>query len=1194
MSIFVSIASYRDPQLVPTIEDCLAKARCPDELRFGICRQYGPEDPELPWRGDPSFQIIDVDWRESRGACWARTEIMKLWHGEEHFLQLDSHHRFAQDWDAKALHHAQQTGSAKPILTAYATPFTPGEPDQLDGEPLQMNFDRFTEDAIALFRPGVIPNWRTIGRSVRARFLSAHFLFAPGRFVEEVPYDPELYFIGEEITLAVRAYTHGYDLFHPPEIIVWHEYTRSYRTKHWDDHLKARGVEREWHERDAVSRAKVRRFLAEPTIERYGLGTERTFADYEAYAGLSFKHRRIQEYTRQEHEPPNPPAPPDWAERIRTYDIDIALDAKALPAAAREDPHFWFVGFHDAAGREVYRKDAGEAELADLLAGDPARVVVKRSFETDQEVTSWTVWPNSHSLGWLDKITRPIAAEPAAATLVTALLDLGRGQLAGPFARSFEQDDLPQLQRLLAAVELPMVVYVDPRHEELIWRVRARHNTRVVHLTRDALRSFPYYRRVQEIRARPDWLSQAGWLAASPQAAMADYNPMVMSKMRWLEQQAREDPFGTEHVFWIDAGLCRTVGDEPFRDPELGRRLAEAAGDFLFVGFPYVGSAEVHGFETAALAAVGGVATVDRVIRGGIFGGSRQGIREVAELYDRALGNTLADGHMGTEESVFTILSYRYPERFNCYMVGANGLIGPFFEALREGQLEDLRLREPPPLTPPPLTPPPATAAPARSWPPNGLLAEDPDAARVGFTTFLGLPMMQNRNAVPAFDAFFRHLAAQGIRVSRVIEIGVGSGGLSALLHVYCVGQGARFVTYDLNGALAESALFRKLGIELRVRDTRHEFVEAEIAADAQAEGVTVLLCDGGNKFGEVTTFADYLKPGDYIFAHDYAPDSETFERDLNGQLWSWLELTEGPLQSTIERNGLEPVLPGTLLAAAWGAWVKRGTAVKRTRPVGRRIDQLAVYVLGFNAPDQFEGWLDSVGRAAPELLASPCKVLLNNSTDETTFAAYDALCDRHGFTQVREGNLGINRGRVRCARHFEADTDCDAMVYFEDDMFLHAEDGLCANGFRHLVPGLIERACEIVGFEDLDFLKLSFTELYGDHTQNWAYYNLPDAERCEYFPNGPASHVEAIRSWRGLSYALGDVYYSNWPMVITRRGNRTLFLEGDDVPLFEQMLMVRALKLARTGALRAGVLLASPINHNRFHHYPAEARREC
>jgi hypothetical protein len=39
---------------------------------------------------------------------------------------------------------------------------------------------------------------------------------------------------------------------------------------------------------------------------------------------------------------------------------------------------------------------------------------------------------------------------------------------------------------------------------------------------------------------------------------------------------------------------------------------------------------------------------------------------------------------------------------------------------------------------------------------------------------------------------------------------------------------------------------------------------------------------------------------------------------------------------------------------------------------------------------------------------------------------------------------------------------------------------------------------------------------------------------------------------------------------------------------------MVHGLKLMRAGALRAGVLLASPINHQRVVHYAADERKEC
>ncbi len=44
MKIFVQIASYRDPQLIQTIEDMISKAKFPENLRIGICRQYHPDD----------------------------------------------------------------------------------------------------------------------------------------------------------------------------------------------------------------------------------------------------------------------------------------------------------------------------------------------------------------------------------------------------------------------------------------------------------------------------------------------------------------------------------------------------------------------------------------------------------------------------------------------------------------------------------------------------------------------------------------------------------------------------------------------------------------------------------------------------------------------------------------------------------------------------------------------------------------------------------------------------------------------------------------------------------------------------------------------------------------------------------------------------------------------------------------------
>jgi hypothetical protein len=403
MSIFISIAAYRDPELMPTIRDCILRARYPNDLRFGICWQHG-DDETAPSLEDHRLRVIDVPWHDSWGACWVRAEIMKLWDGEDFFLQLDSHHRFVPGWDALLLAQAERSGAAKPILSTYGAPFDPQAAQPEAGEPMQMDFDCFSEDGIPLFRPRPIADWVDLRRPLRARFVSAHFLFTVGAFVSEVPYDPELYFHGEEITLAIRAFTHGYTLFHPPEHVLWHEYTRDYRQKHWDDHVRERGIEVEWHARDAVSREKVRRFLTDPQIGSFGCGTARSFAAYEAYAGLSFRHRAAQDATLRGEEPPNAPAPPDWPTQVREWRVCIVLDRAALPPAALVDPRFWYVGFHDANDVEIYRQDASAEELRTVLSGNAPQIVIAREFGSERRPVTWTVWPVGPHGEWLDKI----------------------------------------------------------------------------------------------------------------------------------------------------------------------------------------------------------------------------------------------------------------------------------------------------------------------------------------------------------------------------------------------------------------------------------------------------------------------------------------------------------------------------------------------------------------------------------------------------------------------------------------------------------------------------------------------------------------------------------------------------------------------------------------------------------------------
>lgn len=67
------------------------------------------------------------------------------------------------------------------------------------------------------------------------------FCFARSEWAREIRHDPDIYFSGEELNLTVRSYTHGYDLFHPHKLVIWHSTMREERSGilKWDDDAKA-------------------------------------------------------------------------------------------------------------------------------------------------------------------------------------------------------------------------------------------------------------------------------------------------------------------------------------------------------------------------------------------------------------------------------------------------------------------------------------------------------------------------------------------------------------------------------------------------------------------------------------------------------------------------------------------------------------------------------------------------------------------------------------------------------------------------------------------------------------------------------------------------------------------------------------------------------------------------------------------
>lgn len=557
--------------------------------------------------------------------------------------------------------------------------------------------------------------------------------------------------------------------------------------------------------------------------------------------------------------------------------------------------------------------------------------------------------------------------ETSKLTLVTGLWDIKRSDLKQGWKRSFEEHYIPKFKQLLE-VPYNLIVFGEPELRDIVFKIRNKENTAFIERNQDWFKN-EFYDKIQEIRNKPEWYGQAGWLQDSTQGSLEMYNPLVMSKMFLLNDARVFDPFDSEYLFWIDAGLSTTVHPGYFTKDRVLDKIEGKLDKFLFVTFPYKANTEIHGFSYPDINTFA-EHDVQMVGRGGFFGGPVELISEVNGKYYSILSDTLNQGYMGTEESIFSIMLYKYPESCAYSTIKEDGLLGTFFENLKNG-----------------------------------------------------------------------------------------------------------------------TQSFKSVG-----------------------------------------------------------------------------------------KNKINKSLDDS---------------------------KVALYVITYNSPNQFEKLCKSFMNYDSAYLDKPKKFLLNNSLDRDTDQRYKELCEEYGFEEIKKDNIGICGGRQFIAEHFEEQEDLEYYLFFEDDMFFYGgTDELCRNGFYRHIPKLYIRSLEIINNENFDFLKLNFTEFFGDNQKQWSWHNVPKEVRSKLFPEKPVKkgndinqapflRFKHIKSYRGIPYASGEIYYCNWPQIVSREGNKKMFLETKWKYPYEQTWMSHFYQLTVNGDLNPGVLLATPTEHDRFEFYPKEERRE-
>ena len=304
MGVFISIASYCDPVLGFTLGRALATARHPELLHFGVVDQSPKAMPASAAALKPArLSYLNIEPVYARGPCWARAIAMSLYDGEDWFFQIDSHMEFDLHWDERLIAQAQALlpGRKGVVLSAYPNAFV------FEGE---RAVRRPTTDKVLahVLRPGASfePGHPVLAFEAQpveqdeplpGFHLAAGCLFAPGSFVQAFPYDPWFYFHGEEQAMAARLFTHGWDIFHVPGLPVYHLYNTGesgapLRPMHWDESQQA-GRDQTWWEHEQRSRNRLAALLAGAPLGAYGLGRERTMADYAAFSGIDFAARTL-------------------------------------------------------------------------------------------------------------------------------------------------------------------------------------------------------------------------------------------------------------------------------------------------------------------------------------------------------------------------------------------------------------------------------------------------------------------------------------------------------------------------------------------------------------------------------------------------------------------------------------------------------------------------------------------------------------------------------------------------------------------------------------------------------------------------------------------------------------------------------------------------------------------------------------
>lgn len=291
--IYVAIASYKDKELVDTIYSLLRRAENPERIFVSIFSQDDIH-PKLEnifnAFGVENFFYEKVHFSEARGVGYARLKTQeKLSLDFKYYMQVDSHTRFIQNWDNILISDYKQSQNfwKTPIVfSSYPIPYV------YDKNGNEVIFETEEANIVEIEKVESFETYKTNYYSKKIAdsgelhpHFCAGFVFGLSEYILKVPYDKNIYFIGEEHTMSIRFFCQGINIIAPKRSYVYHHYYgEKTREKHWE-------IDPEWGEYEKSSVERVKTFFLFEELDGYGITNKDRYLIWETTFLLNNKNK---------------------------------------------------------------------------------------------------------------------------------------------------------------------------------------------------------------------------------------------------------------------------------------------------------------------------------------------------------------------------------------------------------------------------------------------------------------------------------------------------------------------------------------------------------------------------------------------------------------------------------------------------------------------------------------------------------------------------------------------------------------------------------------------------------------------------------------------------------------------------------------------------------------------------------------